>query len=592
MGVKIHNWLRDSKVRSGRRRREKNGRNIGAPAGLDVHPVVSLSNAPGCVDDAEREKNKEAESEEAFVRNRRALRPTPVWAVLVLLGGCGHSDSLPPAMPPAVDIVTIGDQVDTFCGDCHATPLPEHFPKDRWLELVSNGYQFYTDSGRSDLVEPALHEVVEFYRRQAPPYFATPVFPAVAQSSPIQFESRDVDIGRPPRPPFAVAFMTWFAARSDDERQLVFGDMMQGGLYVTDLSATPATEVTLKSPAHIQPCDLDGDGLRDLLVADLGGYQAEDHLRGRVVWIHRNGSDWDAPRVLAANIGRVADARAGDFDADGDQDVVVAEFGWRKTGGLFLLLNQGGQGSDPQFIRQDLDGRHGAIHVPPIDLDADGRLDFIALISQEHETIEAFINVGHEFNPPQVQFERRILFEANNPAYGCSGIDLADLDQDGDVDLVLTNGDVLDTTMVRPYQGISWLENCGDFPFVHHWITAMPGVQRALTKDLDGDGDLDIAAVALLPEGLVTESEFRSLDSVIWLEQTAPGEFQRRAVETGASWHAALEISDVDQDGAADLLVGNFLLDRLEVPQPWLQIWKNVRQPPHATTANRVAIQD
>ena len=520
-----------------------------------------------------------------------ALRPTPVWVMLVLLGGCGRQDSLPPGMLPALDVTAIGEQVDVFCGDCHATPLPEHFPKDKWLELVSNGYQFYTDSGRSDLVEPALHEVVEYYRRQAPAYFGTLVFPVSAPTSPLRFERQDLDVGQPAKAPFAVAFMTWFAADNDDDRKLVFGDMMRGGLYVTDMSPTPATVINLKSPAHIQPCDLDSDGQRDLLVADLGGYQAEDHLRGRVLWLRCNGDEWDAPRVLAADIGRVADARAGDFDSDGDEDVVVAEFGWRTTGSLFLLINRGGEGSERQFTRQALDGRHGGIHVPPIDLDSDGRLDFMALISQEHETIEAFVNVGHEFNPPRVNFERRIIFEANNPAYGCSGIDLADLDQDGDVDVVLTNGDVLDTTLVRPYQGIGWLENAGEFPFLHHWITAMPGVQRALTEDLDGDGDLDIAAVALLPEGIVSEAEFRSLDSVIWLEQTAPGEFQRHAVETGTSWHAALEISDVDRDGAPDLIIGNFLLDRLEVPRPWLQIWKNIRQPPQKTSVNRVAKQ-
>lgn len=520
---------------------------------------------------------------------RRSLQPIRVWVVLVLLGGCGRRDALPPTMPPALDLTTIGEQVDQFCGDCHATPLPEHFPRDQWLQLASNGFQFYSDSGRSDLAAPTLHEVVEYYRRQAPAHFGTPVFASTAQSSPIRFDRQAFDVGQPATAPFAVAYLTCITLTDADSRRLVFGDMTRGGLYVKDLSSAPATVFGLKSPAHIASCDLDSDGQRDLLVADLGGYQAEDHLRGRVVWVRGNGSDWDAPRVLAADIGRVADARAGDFDSDGDEDVLVAEFGWRKTGSLFLLINPGGEETNRPFNRQTLDGRHGVIHVPPIDLDKDGRLDFVALISQEHETIEAFLNVGHEFNPPRIQFERRILFEANNPAYGCSGVELADLDQDGDVDIVLTNGDVLDTTLIRPYQGIAWLENCGEYPFVHHWITAMPGVQRALAQDLDGDGDLDIAAVALLPEGLVSDSDFRTLDSVIWLEQLAPGEFQRHAVETGANWHAALEISDIDQDGAPDLIVGNFLLDRLEVPRPWLHIWRNVRQPLPSLTTNRIA---
>src|SRR5262249_60292151 len=119
-----------------------------------------------------------------------------------------------------------------------------------------------------------------------------------------------------------------------------------------------------------------------------------------------------------------------------------------------------------------------------IDLDGDGRLYFVALISQEHEAVVAFLNDGGG------EFHRETIFSANEPAFGSSGIQLVDLDGDGDVDVLYTNGDTFDSFYPKPYHSIRWLENCGTFPFVDHLLTAMPGVHRALARALDGGGEL------------------------------------------------------------------------------------------------------
>ena len=54
---------------------------------------------------------------------------------------------------------------------------------------------------------------------------------------------------------------------------------------------------------------------------------------------------------------------------------------------------------------------------------------------------------------------------------------------------------------MKPYHGIQWLENTGGYPFVEHTLAQMPGVHRAQAADIDGDGDLDIVACALLAGG-------------------------------------------------------------------------------------------
>jgi hypothetical protein len=119
------------------------------------------------------------------------------------------------------------------------------------------------------------------------------------------------------------------------------------------------------------------------------------------------------------------------------------------------------------------------------------------------------------------------------PAWGSSGIELVDLDGDGDLDVLVTNGDMLDDFRLKPYHGIRWLENRGGFPFVPHDLANLPGAHRARAVDLDGDGDLDIVACAFVEfkaEGTPI-STVAAFPSLVWLEQTSPGTFVRHTLE-------------------------------------------------------------
>ena len=105
----------------------------------------------------------------------------------------------------------------------------------------------------------------------------------------------------------------------------------------------------------------------------------------------------------------------------------------------------------------------------------------------------AFLNVGGG------RFRREVIYDAPHPAFGSSGIQLVDLDGDGDRDVLMTNGDSLDSRLLRPDHGVRWLENRGRYPFRHHHLASLYGAHRAVAADLDGDGDLDIVAASFLP---------------------------------------------------------------------------------------------
>jgi hypothetical protein len=327
---------------------------------------------------------------------------------------------------------------------------------------------------------------------------------------------------------------------------------------------------TLLAPAHVEAVDLDGDGHQDLLVADLGVFYPSNDRVGRVVWLRNDGKNHFTPVTLLDGVGRVADVRAADFNGDGKPDLVVAVFGWQTVGEVLYLENRTTDWARPTFKSIVLDARPGAIHVPVGDLNGDGKPDVAALISQGSETIVAFLGKGDG------TFTKETLYDAPHPAYGSSGIELVDLNRDGRLDVLYTNGDVLDPPhLLKPYHGVQWLENRGTFPFAHHPVAAMYGATRAVAADADGDGDLDIFAVSFLPPEQYRDRDKRRPDAVVLLEQTAPGRFVRHALETTSCNHFTCVAGDLFGDGRPHLAVGNFFLSSALARGPAVTVWRN-----------------
>lgn len=509
-----------------------------------------------------------------FICTRRVLYLLAVGAFLQGVacdGRVATSVSVGEAERHTPAVSADAEQVAAFCGNCHATPSPDTFPREAWPREVKRGFDFYFESFRSDLSPPVVEEVIAYYQELAPlePH-AEPSSPDTSGSD-SRSRFRQSTTPSPLAEPPGVASISWLKLPGDEQPSLVFCDMRSGEISRVLLADSPlAVEslATLKNPTRVAVCDLNGDGAEEIVVAELGSFTSEDHHNGALVWLRRDETNGWRQRLLVSGLGRVADVQPADFDRDGDVDLVVAEFGHLRTGRILLYENLGNEGGIPRLREHVIDDRHGGIHVPIGDLNGDGLLDFVALISQEHEVVEAYLGDGAG------GFRRERIFTAGDPSYGSSGIQLVDLDRDGDLDVLYSNGDTFGSDYLKPYHGVSWLENRGDFPFAARRLADMVGVQRALAVDIDGDDDLDIVAVGFMPSNLVANSAVADHDSIIFLEQTRAGEFERRSLERGTFLHAALEIGDFDGDGDADLAIGNFQ-DIATTMQPWLTMWWN-----------------
>jgi VCBS repeat protein len=324
------------------------------------------------------------------------------------------------------------------------------------------------------------------------------------------------------------------------------------------------TEV--RAPAHVQAVDLDGDGDLDLVVASLGVLFPSNAKIGSVVALENDGHGRFTNRVLVDGIARVADVRAGDLDGDGDLDLAVAAFGY-DDGETFWMENLGNW----RFKSRGLLNLSGPINVEVVDLDGDGDLDIVSLVSQEWEEIHGFINDGRG------HFESRLIWGSTNPDFGSSWLTAVDLDQDGDVDFLYSNGDAFDYAPPsgRPWHGVQWLENVGQVRFTMHRLADFSGASSPQAADLDGDGDLDVAVVSAY-----NAWDDPAAQSLVWLENDGHMRFALHDAANTPTHLITLAIGDLTGDGRPDLVTGGMHISRPYDRMSRLTMWINGWQRP------------
>lgn len=224
--------------------------------------------------------------------------------------------------------------------------------------------------------------------------------------------------------------------------------------------------ITSDGVTGIHASDLDNDGDMDIIAACYSSDSVE--------WFENNGDGTFSSKIIISDaLYNITSVYASDLDNDGDSDILQAAvlsntLTWYKN-------NDDKTFADSAIIQSSI---HTGSVIKAADLDSDGYQDII-LSSWSLGTITWYHNNGDGTFTEEIP--------VSNASPFVTDIHTVDIDNDGDIDIVSANShDNVDAV-------IYYLNN-GDGTFSGYFIIANDvfGASSVFAADLDNDGDMDI----------------------------------------------------------------------------------------------------
>lgn len=511
---------------------------------------------------------------------------------VLLAGGCsGPADIYPRNLshaPVTLESIRKGDQlVHRYCQSCHALPDPSLLDAGTWekgvlpnmgprLGIFEYGYRDYPSYRSERDLPPGFYpskpmmsneewqHILDYYTATAPD-----TLPRQNRPEKIKMGLALFSVQEPPSWPSAPAVSLVRIDTVKGKASLVVGDAVSQSLFRYDDQFRAID--SLKGAGAIVDMEQQDSSL---FLCDIGVLNPNNGRFGKVRRLQAdNLGHWRPDKVLLfSGLSRPVEVIPADLNGDGRQDYLVCEFGFL-TGALSWM--EGGPGG--QFVRQVIKPVPGAIKAYIDDYNKDGKPDLWVLFAQGDEGISLFTNKG------KGQFEERRLLTFP-PVYGSSYFELADFNQDGHPDILYTCGDNADySPILKPYHGIYIYMNDGHNRFEKTWFFPINGCYKAMARDFDGDGDLDIAAISFFPD-----FQRQPEEGFVYLENRGHFRFLPFSLPQmqKGRW-LTMDVGDGNGDGKPDILLGNFSLGPSMMPSR--MDWK--KGPPFIWLVNQGGIQ-
>jgi hypothetical protein len=449
--------------------------------------------------------------------------------------------------------VPIAAQYNVYCGSCHMTPDPKNIPRDIWEDHVlpemaaRMGYKYggynpisfrsqeerqYINLDKTYPEQPIIDNKtwwsIHDYIISLAPY-AIPIDTTRKDRNKdlADFSIRKVDISE-----LTVPIIT--DIQFDTIRHFFNIGDAAGNLYQWPISN--ATTVVKKFNSAITSYH---HNKNTQYATEIGILNPSEVPKGIITKISSGITD-----TIAENLHRPVFMENVDLNDDGVDEMLICEFG--DLTGQLTLLEQKELGYD----KKSLYPQPGAIKFEIADMNQDKKKDIVVLFSQGDEGIVIF----YQKNDLTFSSEQVIRLP---PEYGSSWFELIDYDTDGDLDIVLTNGDNADYSIfLKPFHGIRLFMNDGMNGFNQKWFYPAYGATRVLAHDYDLDGDIDFAVTALFNDTENSPKEgfiyFKNLNSKQFKFQpyTLQGSFTN-------GW-LTMAKGDYDSDGDMDIMLGSF----------------------------------
>lgn len=264
--------------------------------------------------------------------------------------------------------------------------------------------------------------------------------------------------------------------------------------------------------------DLDGDGDLDVISA------SNDSI---VAWYENFNGLFGAQQIISTNTSGASSVYTSDIDGDGDNDIAVAA-----SEAILLYKNDANGNFSQTTITTDVNTGKSVFIT---DLDGDGDLD-ITSASFIDDKIAWYKNLDGLGN-----FGTQLLVSDSQGANGAYYASSADIDADGDLDIISTS---------QNDSKIAWYKNLdgnGTFGMQQVISTTVNGASIACIEDIDGDGYPDIVG------GSFTSGK------LAWFKNNdGQGNFDpQQIIATDLPGINSLSAIDIDGDADLDLLVSS-----------------------------------